>query len=203
MSIYGATMIPFHRARTMRLGDLLMKIGIAGIGGIGSNVARHLGQARVKEIRIVDFDCVEASNLNRQFYFFSQVGEKKTDSLEENLKRIFPGMGIEKVEKKIEPGDAKTLFSDCSIIVEGFDDKILKKMIIEELCGTDQLVVSASGIAGKNMDAVTTRKMGNCHIVGDFVSDQDDFELFAPKIAMVASIMAGIVLRHAKDEDNE
>ena len=180
-----------------------MKIGIAGIGGIGSNVARHLAQDRVKEIRIVDFDCVEASNLNRQFYFFSQVGEKKTDSLEKNLKRIFPGMGIEKVEKRLEPGDARVLFSDCSIVVEGFDNKTLKKMIIEELCGTGKIVVSASGIAGKGMGAVTTKKMGNCHIVGDFVSDQDDFELFAPKIAMVASIMAGIVLRYAKDEDNE
>ena len=180
-----------------------MRVGIAGIGGIGSNVARHLAQAQIKEIKIVDFDRVEVSNLNRQFYFFSQVGEKKTNSLEKNLKEIFPGICIEKVEKKIEPKDAKALFSDCSIVVEGFDNKNLKKMIIEELCGTDQLVVSASGIAGENMDAVTTRKIGNCRIVGDFVSDQDDFELFPPKIAMAASIMAGIVLRHAKDETND
>lgn len=180
-----------------------MKIGIAGIGGIGSNVARHLAQARVKEIKIVDFDRVEASNLNRQFYFFSQVGEKKTDSLEKNLKEIFPGMCIEKVEKKIEPKDARVLFSDCSIVVEGFDKKNLKKMIIEELSGTDQFVVSVSGIAGENMDGVTTIKLGNCHIVGDFISDQDEFALFPPKIAMVASIMAGIVLRHAKDKINE
>ena len=176
-----------------------MKIGIAGIGGIGSNVARHLAQARVKEIKIVDFDCIEATNLNRQFYCFSQVGEKKTDSLEKNLKEIFPGMGIEKIEKKIEPKDAKAIFSDCDIVVEGFDNKILKKMIIEELAETDRVVVSASGIAGENMDSITTRKIGNCHIVGDFVSDQDDYALFPPKIAMVASIMAGIVLRQARD----
>ena len=175
-----------------------MKIGIAGIGGIGSNVARHLAQAGVKEIKIVDFDRVETSNLNRQFYFFSQVGEKKTDSLKKNLKGIFPGMGIEKIEKKIEPGDAKILFSDCGIIVEGFDNKILKKMIIEELCGTGKLVVSASGIAGKNMDAVAIRKLGNCHIVGDLTSDQSCNDLFPPKIMMVASIMAGLILNHAK-----
>lgn len=176
-----------------------MKIGIAGIGGIGSNVARHLAQARIKEIKIVDFDLVEAANLNRQFYFVSQVGEKKTDSLEKNLKNIFPEMCIEKVDREIKPKDVGNLFSDCSIVVEGFDDKNLKKMIIEELSATDKIVVSASGISGKDMDTVTSKKMGNCHIVGDFISDKDDFALFPPKVAMVASIMAAIVLFHAED----
>ncbi len=64
-----------------------MKIGIAGIGGIGSNVARLLAQSGIRHLMIVDFDCVEASNLNRQFYSFSQIGEKKTDSLKKILKR--------------------------------------------------------------------------------------------------------------------
>ncbi len=163
-----------------------MKIGIAGIGGIGSNVARHLAQARVKELKIVDFDHVEVSNLNRQFYFFSQVGSKKTDSLKKNLKDIFPEICIEKLDKKIRPQDAEDLFSDCDIVVEGFDNKNLKKMLIEELCKTDKLVVSASGIAGNNMDEITTKKIGNCHIVGDFISDHFDFKLFPPKIAMIA-----------------
>jgi len=179
-----------------------MKIGIAGIGGIGSNVARHLAQARIKKIKIIDFDCVEISNLNRQFYFYSQIGEKKTNSLEKNLTDIFPEMIIEKVDKKIRRQELKNLFSDCDIVVEGFDDKTMKKWMIEEVCKTSRLVVSASGIAGDNMAAVKIKRIGNCHIVGDFVSDQDHFELFGPKIIMVASIMASIVLQHAKENTN-
>ena len=177
-----------------------MKVGIAGIGGIGSNVARHLAQARVRALKIVDFDCVEAANLNRQFYSMAQVGKKKTDSLEANLKGIFSEFRIEKVDRRIEPGDAEALFADCDIIVEGFDDKKLKKMLLEEFVGTGKPVVSASGIAGTDMDGVKIRKLGNCHIVGDFVSDQRDFALFPPKIAKVASMMAAIVLRHVQDE---
>jgi len=179
---------------------IVMKVGIAGIGGIGSNVARHLAQARVRALKIVDFDCVEAANLNRQFYSMAQVGKKKTDSLEANLKGIFSEFRIEKVDRRIEPGDAEALFADCDIIVEGFDDKKLKKMLLEEFVGTGKPVVSASGIAGTDMDGVKIRKLGNCHIVGDFVSDQRDFALFPPKIAMVASMMAAIVLRHVQDE---
>lgn len=180
-----------------------MKIGIAGIGGIGSNVARHLAQARVRALKIVDFDCVEAANLNRQFYSMSQVGAKKTDSLVCNLRGIYPEICIETVDWRIKPGDAVQLFSDCAVVVEGFDDKKLKKMLLEELAASGKVVVSASGIAGSDTDGVKIRKMGNCRIVGDFVSDQRDFPLFPPKIAMVAAMMAAIVLRHMEDGSDE
>lgn len=180
-----------------------MVVGIAGIGGIGSNVARLLAQAKVGQIKVVDFDEVEVSNLNRQFYRTSQAGKLKTDSLVENLKQIYPEMKIKTVDQKIEPGDCEKLFSDCDVVVEGFDDKVLKKMIIEELGQTSKVLVSACGIAGDNLDQVSIKKMGNCHIVGDFVSDQDDHDLFPPKISMITAIMAKIVLEQLKGKTHE
>ncbi len=171
-----------------------MKIGIAGIGGIGSNVARHLAQAGVRAIKIVDFDCVEVSNLNRQFYQVRQAGRKKVDCLKENLLAIRPDMAIETLDQQIRPGDASRIFEDCPVVVEGFDDRKLKKMLIEALSGTGKILVSASGIAGRDLAGVTVKRIGNCHIVGDLTSDQADHELFAPKIALVAAQMAAIVL---------
>ena len=176
-----------------------MKIGIAGVGGIGSNVARLLVQAGIKKLKIVDFDRVEISNMNRQFFRIDQAGEKKIDALEKNLKAISKGLSVEKHALKIRPGDAKALFEDCSVIVEGFDQKHLKKMLIEELAETGTRIVSASGIAGRNMDAIKVRKLGQVHIVGDLVSDQADHILFPPKIAMVAAMMAGIVLNQIEE----
>ena len=44
-----------------------MRIGIAGVGGIGSNVAFHLVRTGVTELKFGDFDKIEESNLNRQF----------------------------------------------------------------------------------------------------------------------------------------
>jgi len=173
----------------------MKRIGIAGIGGIGSNVARHLAQASVPSITIVDFDLVEAANLNRQFYQISQQGARKTDSLAANLKEIFPAMTIQKINQQIRPGDARSLFADYDIVVEGLDDKRLKQMLIEELAESETTVVSASGIAGPEMDSVRIKKLGSCYIVGDFVSDEQHFSLFPPKVALVASIMAGIVLK--------
>lgn len=176
-----------------------MKIGIAGIGGIGSNVARILAQAGVSRIKLVDFDRVESVNLDRQFYTQNQVGEKKTGALKENLLQIHPGMRIETVEKRIRPGDSSLLFNDCGIVVEGFDNRQLKKMIVEELSSQKKLLVSASGIAGEDLASVKTKKMGTCHIVGDFSSDQEAYALFPPKIAMIAAMMSKIVLDRVSD----
>lgn len=172
-----------------------MQVGIAGIGGIGSNVARHLAQAGLSPLTLVDFDRVAVSNLNRQFYSIDQAGQLKTVSLKKNLLSIFPDMVLETIDCRMEQGDAVRVFSHCDIVVEGFDDRIAKKMLIEELADSGKQVVSASGIAGEEMEEVGVRKFGNCQIVGDFVSDVDDLTLFPPKIGLVAALMAGIVLK--------
>ena len=44
------------------------RVGIAGAGGLGSNCAMHLVRAGVKHLIVVDFDVVNESNLNRQFF---------------------------------------------------------------------------------------------------------------------------------------
>ena len=51
-------------------------VGIAGLGGLGSNVAMALARAGVGRLILVDFDVVERKNLNRQAYSVNQVGKK-------------------------------------------------------------------------------------------------------------------------------
>lgn len=172
-------------------------IGIAGIGGIGSNVAKILVRSGALNLKIVDFDHIEPSNLNRQFYFFSQIGKPKTEMLEKNLKKINPNINISKEMVRVSKKNIKAVFSECEIIVEGFDLKENKIMLMEELGEKKRLIVSASGIAGDNMKDIQVKKLGqNCYIAGDFCSDNNDFDIFPPKVFCVASIMAGIVLKH-------
>ena len=45
------------------------RIGIAGAGGLGSNCAMALVRSGITKLIIADFDSVDESNLNRQFYF--------------------------------------------------------------------------------------------------------------------------------------
>jgi len=72
-----------------------VKIGIAGEGGLGSNCAMNLVRCGFDNFIIMDFDKIDASNLNRQFYFAEQIGMLKTEALKQNLKRINPDVKIE------------------------------------------------------------------------------------------------------------
>jgi sulfur carrier protein ThiS adenylyltransferase len=178
------------------------KIGIAGLGGIGSRVAELLVRSGEQLLKLVDFDRVERSNLNRQFYFDHQAGGLKTEMLKKNLQGIRPQVEIETVTRKIDKANISALFSDCTIIVEGFDRKENKKMLVEAFARTDKRVVSASGIAGSSLDAIGQRQMGNCTIVGDFSTDEADNRLFPPKVLVVAAMMADIVLKTTEGEDS-
>jgi len=171
-----------------------MKIGIAGVGGIGSNVAVNLVRSGIEHLTIVDFDRVELSNLNRQFYFFDQIGRLKVEALTENLQRIRPGLVLEAVPSRINHANCRAILAGCDLIVEGFDRQSDKKMLLESL-GTDRVVVSACGIAGSDLSTICTRRLGACYIVGDFATDCADAPLFAHKVAAVANHMSACILQ--------
>ena len=174
-----------------------MKIGIAGCGGIGSNVAYHLVRTGIDYLKFGDFDKIENSNLNRQFFFKNQVGLYKSETLAKNLSAINP-QGIFQFEIiKFDRANIKTFFSDCDIVVEAFDKKEYKAMLIEELLPLGKIIVSASGIGHWDTNNITTKKIGkNLTIVGDFEKDTDDYKTYSHKVGMVAAIMAGIVLEN-------
>jgi sulfur carrier protein ThiS adenylyltransferase len=173
-----------------------MKIGIAGAGGIGSNVAMMLARSGVHALRIVDFDRVEAANLNRQFYFSDQIGRLKVATLTENLRRIRPGIAIETVPVRLDAGNCAAIFADCQLVVEALDLAEDKKMLLEALANGSRIIVSACGIAGAELTGIRVRQVGNCHIVGDFCSDCARQPLYAHKVLAVACRMTEIILQH-------
>lgn len=170
-----------------------MKIGIAGVGGIGSNVALNLVRSGVTHLKIVDFDRIEPSNLNRQFYFADQVGLPKVEALVINLSRINPQVCIDAVTARIDAANCGQLFADCALIVEGFDRQLDKKMLFETLADT-KIVVSACGIAGSDLATVRSRRIGNGYIVGDFTTDCAQAPLFSHKVTTVANHMSEFIL---------
>ena len=64
---------------------------VAGLGGLGSNIAFSLARTGIGYLHLIDFDRVDITNLNRQQYFIHQIGMKKTEALKENLLQINPG----------------------------------------------------------------------------------------------------------------
>ncbi len=63
------------------------KVAIAGLGGLGSNIAVNLARTGVGNLHLIDFDIVEPSNLNRQQYKVKHLGLYKTEALKNEIKR--------------------------------------------------------------------------------------------------------------------
>lgn len=193
----------FEKALHGALGEKNIKkiqratIGIAGAGGLGSNCAVNLVRSGFLNFVIVDFDNIEYSNLNRQFYFYNQVGLPKVQALRENLLAINPNVELTILQEKIEEHNVEAIFKQCDVIVEAFDQAACKKMIVEHYIGSDKLIVCASGIAGwANSDELKTHKMKeNLYVIGDLSSAVGkELPPCAPRVSIAAAKQANVIL---------
>jgi sulfur carrier protein ThiS adenylyltransferase len=105
-------------------------IGIAGCGGLGSNCAMALARAGVGTLVIADFDTVTLENLDRQYYFRDQVGQKKVLALQENIRRVNPAIEVQTHDVRLGPDEVVHIFKNCQVIIEAFDRADMKLMII-------------------------------------------------------------------------
>ena len=183
-------------------------IVIAGLGGLGSNIAINLARIGVGRIKIIDFDIVEPSNLNRQQYNINQIGMKKVDALEENINNINPFISLEKADVYISKDNIYELFNGFDVIIEAFDNPVCKKMLIEE-CLTlfpNSFIIGASGVAGFfSTDLVKKKRIGkNCLIIGDFENEAGTYMgLMAPRVAAIANIQANEAVRYLLGDYND
>jgi len=173
-------------------------VGIAGAGGLGSNCAVALARVGLGKLVIADFDVVNETNLNRQYFFRDQLGEKKVTALKKNIERINPDIQINAYDIKLNKNNLVHLFKDCDIIVEAFDLAEMKQMIIET-CMTkfpDKPLIIGSGIAGwGKSNTIKCKKSENLYICGDEESETtDNNPPLAPRVGIVANMQANTVL---------
>lgn len=173
------------------------RVGIAGAGGLGSNIAAHLVRAGLRRFVIADFDRVAPSNLNRQFYFADQLGQHKIAALAENLRRIEPDLELELHAVRVDTANFAGIFGGCEVLVEAFDTVVSKREFIASALKTGKPVVSASGIAGIGRSgAVGVRRFGrNLYLVGDGESGIGPGNPpLSPRVGIAAAIQANTVL---------
>lgn len=173
---------------------------VAGLGGLGSNIAVSLARAGIGKLLLVDHDKVELSNLNRQQYDTLDLGMYKTDALRRSLERINPYLEIETETVLVTEENAAALFGDFKIVCEAFDRADQKAMLINALLEQcpDTIIVSGSGMAGMlSANSIVTRHVfDRLYISGDGITDIKDANgLMAPRVAVCANHQANMVLR--------
>lgn len=175
------------------------RVAVAGLGGLGSNIAIMLARTGVGHIHLIDFDMVDASNLNRQQYGIKHLGMYKTDALKEELKEINPFLDITADCVKIDKDNANILLKNEDIICEAFDNPEAKAMLTDVvLSDTDKILVAASGMAGiGSSNTIITKKITDrFYICGDGVTAaQEGMGLMAPRVTICAAHQANMIIR--------
>ncbi len=176
------------------------RVAVCGLGGLGSNIAVMLARTGVGYLRLIDFDIVEPSNLNRQNYYVKHLGMFKTDALIEQIKDINPFIKVECKTARITYENAVKLLDGCDYICEAFDNPEAKAMLAEvflsELSG--KKLVCGSGMAGfdSSNEIVTKRVAENFYMCGDGVNGaRPGRGLMAPRVSVCAGHQANMILR--------
>ncbi|MGN0034397.1 MAG: sulfur carrier protein ThiS adenylyltransferase ThiF, partial [Coriobacteriales bacterium] len=195
----------YEAALRERIGDAFdvlskAKVGVAGLGGLGSNISIFLARCGVGHLELVDFDHVEASNLNRQQYRVSDLGRPKAEALPEILHAINPYVSTSAHDVRVTPKNVREMFGDVDVICEAFDKPEAKSMLVNAVLEQlpDTPLVSGVGMAGCGpANLIRTRHVSkNFWVCGDGQSDVRVVgSLFAPRVATCAGHQALIAVQ--------
>lgn len=183
-------------------------VGVAGLGGLGSNIAISLARIGVGKLILVDFDIVEPSNLNRQQYYVEHIGLHKTLAIKELISKINPYVEIVDINAYLDEGNIEEIFKEADLILEAFDNPICKATLVNIVLTKmkDKIIIGASGMAGYfSSNTIKTRKVNSrFYLVGDETNEAKiGSGLMAPRVAIAANHMANMATRIIIGETDE
>lgn len=176
------------------------KVCIAGLGGLGSNIAIMLARSGIGTLKLIDFDKVDITNLNRQAYRIEHINLPKTEALREMIGEINPYIRVETIQAKVTEENLQEFFEGETLVCEAFDNPEYKAMLVNYLLEQqpETIVVSGSGMAGvgSSNHICTRQKMRRLYVCGDGESDAyAGIGLLSPRVSICAGHQANMLLR--------
>lgn len=175
------------------------KVAIVGLGGLGSNVALWLARLGVGQLLLYDFDKVELSNLNRQYYFLEDVGQYKATALLRHLKAVNPYGNYHSRVVRLTEDNLAELLSEAHIVCEALDKPEAKALLVNGVLESfpDKYLVSASGLAGfaSSASMQVRRVTPHFYLCGDGISDMLQLPLCGPRVGLCAAQEALTIAR--------
>lgn len=176
------------------------KVAVAGLGGLGSNIAVMLARLGVGHLLLLDFDVVEPSNLNRQSYYIRHLGMEKTAAMAEQIREINPFIEVTTKTVRITEENAVELLKDWDIICEAFDNPQAKAELINTVLDKlpEKPIVSGNGMAGYDSanTIVSQNPMGKLYVCGDGKTAAKVGQgLMAPRVSICAGHQANLILQ--------
>jgi tRNA A37 threonylcarbamoyladenosine dehydratase len=127
------------------------RVAVFGLGAVGSFATEALARSGVGYLRLVDFDRVDASNINRQLYaLHSTIGRRKARLAQERVMDINPLCAVDIHDTFVNADSLTDLLSrDIDVVVDAIDGLNSKVNLIFGAVTMGLPVVSSMGAAGK------------------------------------------------------
>jgi molybdopterin/thiamine biosynthesis adenylyltransferase len=110
------------------------RIAVIGAGGVKSPMLYYLTAGGLGTLRIIDFDRVELSNLNRQILFTADdVGKNKAETAKRRLERLNDEVTIEAIPERVDVGNINRLLEGFDIIIEG-GESTAGRVLVNDYC---------------------------------------------------------------------
>ena len=124
-------------------------IVVAGLGAVGSYAVESLVRAGAHNIRVVDFDVISESNINRQlFALHSTIGRKKVDVARDRLLDINPECSIDNMDVFIRESTLEMVFSgEPTVVIDAIDSLNPKVSLLHGAVVRGVTIVSSMGAA--------------------------------------------------------
>lgn len=197
----AATTQALHKGLSQQQSSLLQtaQVAIFGLGGLGSNVAMWLARLGVGQLLLYDFDRVELSNLNRQYYFVEDVGEYKAVALLKHLRAVNPYGDYQSRVVRLTEDNLAELVDTAPIICEALDKPEAKALLVNGVLESfpDKFLVAASGLAGfGTSDSMQVRQITpHFYLCGDGSSSFLDLPLCGARVGLCAAQEALTIAR--------
>ena len=146
---------------------------IIGLGGVGSKVVMDLIRAGVQKMKVIDYDLVTLSSLNRHaFAKRSDVVKFKSDLIKEYCKKARPDINIESIKKPLLKNNLEQflLFPEKPDVIIDCIDDLNTKADLYKFCFMKNLRIFSSMGAGAKCDPTTIRFGKFNEIKGEILS---------------------------------
>ncbi len=179
-----------------------MVVFVAGIGGLGTHQLQELQRIGVKKIYLLDFDCIQASNLNRQILYGSNdIGKYKTETAKEVLDSFDLETEIITINQKLTSGFE--LPEDVNIVFDALDN-FKSRFILDDLVQNRGIPLIHGGISswyGQITSIIPGKTPTLKEIFATAEDEKEKIPAFSPVVSAVASlqVIEGVKVFLGKD----
>ncbi|NPV88189.1 HesA/MoeB/ThiF family protein [Coprothermobacteraceae bacterium] len=176
------------------------RVALVGVGGLGSFIAQQMVRAGVGFLRIIDFDRVDVSNLQRQvLYTESDVGVKKVEAAAHHLQQINSEVVIESIDDRLTANNVSEYLDDVDLIMDGLDN-YEARFIINDFAkkrGKDYIFGSVAGSYGMSRVFLSEDNVCLRDVVGDVDLSQAPTAATGGLITPILAVVTGFMVAEA------